>query len=181
MDYVVLSTLSAENSLVNWITFSYDISCQWSKNLLTRFASYPPEMVKIDVSSHDLHFAIPKFHLPGHGKSCQIKYSFNYLKGSGRTCGEGIEQGWASQNPLSMSTREMGPGARSETLDDHWNAWNFRKLAALGMHDSILYLIYNKHFSLPYLLQVNSWQLSLRKRYPQLQSIRPLWMSSILP
>lgn len=134
MDYVVFSTLSAEGDLVNRIAFSYDIACQWSKNLLPRFASYPQEFVNIDISTYDLHFAIPKFHLPGHGKSCQTKYSFNYLKGSGRTCGEGIEQGWAGQNPLSMSTREMGPGACSETLDNHWNAWNFRKLAALGVY-----------------------------------------------
>lgn len=122
MDYVVLSTLSAEGDLVNRIAFSYDIACLWSKKILPRFANYPQEFVNVDISAHDLHFAIPKFHLPGHGKSCQFKYSFNFLKGSGRTCGEGIEQGWAGQNPLSMSTREMGPGARSETLDDHWNA-----------------------------------------------------------
>ena len=141
MDYVVLSTLSAEDNLVNRITFSYDIACQWSKNLLSRSSSYPQEFVNVDISSHDLYFAIPKFHLPGHGKSCQIKYSFNYLKGSGRTCGEGIEQGWASQNPLSMSTREMGPGARSETLDDHWGAWNFRKLVALGNFTTFLFPI----------------------------------------
>ncbi len=134
MDYVVLSTLSAEGNLVNRITFSYDIACQWSKNLLPRFASYPQEFVNVNISAHDLHFAIPKFHLPGHGKLCQTEYSFNFIKGSGRTCGECIEQGWAGQNPLSMSTREMGPGARSETLDDHWNAWNFRKLTSLGMY-----------------------------------------------
>jgi len=28
-------------------------------------------------------------------------------------------------NSLAPSTREMGPGARRETLNHHWNGWNF--------------------------------------------------------
>lgn len=154
MDYVVLSTLSAEGNLVNRITFSYDIACQWSKNLLPCLARYPQEFVNIDLKSRDLHFAIPKFHLPGHGKSCQIKYSFNFIRGSGRTCSEGIEQGWAGQNPLSMSTREMGPSACSETLDDHWNAWNFCRSAALGM-SFLCYILHPTLTLITFLIKVN--------------------------
>jgi hypothetical protein len=30
---------------------------------------------------------------------------------------------------VAPSIREMGPAARHETLNDHWNGWNFRKIA----------------------------------------------------
>ena len=28
----------------------------------------------------------------------------------------------------------MGPGTHHDTLDDHWGAWNWRKLVGLGHH-----------------------------------------------
>ena len=86
----------------------------------------------MDLSNHQIQFAIPKFHLPGHGRECWGRYSFNYLRGSGQTCGEVIEQGWASQNLLGAATSMMGMGGQQETLDDHLGASNFRKLTKLG-------------------------------------------------
>ena len=53
---------------------------------------------------------------------------------STRTDGENIERGWAWMNPASLSTREMGPGARHDTLDDQWGYWNWRILVQLGMY-----------------------------------------------
>ena len=47
---------------------------------------------------------------------------------AGQSCGEDIESGWYHVNPLGTSTREMGPGARHETLNDHWSGWNFQKI-----------------------------------------------------
>lgn len=134
MDYVVLSTLKhggAED--LEQLIFSYDISCQWNRNFAKRIKSYP-ERLRIDLPRYNPIYKIPKFHLPAHGKSCQTQYSFNYTRGVGRTCGEGIEQGWAGQNLVSMSTKEMGPAARGETLDDHWGGWNFRKVTVLGTY-----------------------------------------------
>lgn len=142
MDYIVLSTLGSEHSsLVKTIIFSYDIACQWNKHFLRRQESYPQSLA-VDFQQCILKYAIPKFHLPGHGSSCQTPYSFNYMSGVGRTCGEGIEQGWAGQNPLSSSTREMSTGNRSDTLDDHWGGWNFQKCNNLGMFKkTYVYLI----------------------------------------
>jgi hypothetical protein len=59
---------------------------------------------------------------------CQNNLSLSYIPGVGRTCGEDVETSWAHTNSLAPSTREMGPGARRETLNDHWNGWNFRKI-----------------------------------------------------
>ncbi|KIJ99026.1 hypothetical protein K443DRAFT_8698 [Laccaria amethystina LaAM-08-1] len=52
-----------------------------------------------------------------------------FVTGAGRTVGEDIETTWAGTNPLAPSVREMGPAARHDTLNDHWNRWNFRKIA----------------------------------------------------
>ncbi|KAJ7729133.1 hypothetical protein B0H14DRAFT_3518394 [Mycena olivaceomarginata] len=38
------------------------------------------------------------------------------------------ERGWANANPLASSTKEMGPGARRDALDDHFNDWNHKKI-----------------------------------------------------
>ncbi|KIL54292.1 hypothetical protein M378DRAFT_92846, partial [Amanita muscaria Koide BX008] len=51
--------------------------------------------------------------------------------GTGKTCGEEVEISWSHTNPLASSVREMGPAARHDTLNDHWNGWNFRKIVGL--------------------------------------------------
>lgn len=84
-------------------------------------------------------FVIPKFHITAHGPKCQSIYSLNLRQFMARTDGENIERGWAWMNPASLSTREMGPGARRDTLDDQWAAWNWRQLTRLGMYP----LLYN--------------------------------------
>lgn len=81
--------------------------------------------VKLDVG-------VPSWHIKGHGQKCQDNYNLGYMKGTGRTCGEEIEATWSHTNPLAASVREMGPGARHETLNDHWNGWNFRKVVGLS-------------------------------------------------
>ncbi|TDL14508.1 hypothetical protein BD410DRAFT_733990, partial [Rickenella mellea] len=137
MDYFVLSTL--HDVKVKTIYLSYDIACQWFVNLPTRLGEYPfrlqvnPDLVVI--------VAVPKLHLVGHGPKCQTKYSLNYIPGSARTCGESIEQIWSGHNAVSMSTREMTPGCRQDTLDDHLGAWNFRKVVGLGECKQLLALL----------------------------------------
>jgi len=48
------------------------------------------------------------------------------------TDSEDPECWWAHINPASMSTKEMGPGARLDTLDDHTGAWNWQKIVGFG-------------------------------------------------
>ncbi|KAJ7314860.1 hypothetical protein DFH08DRAFT_917800 [Mycena albidolilacea] len=75
---------------------------------------------------------IPKFHLPAHIEACNILFSFNLTPYVGQTDGEAPERGWANANPLATSTKEMGPGARRDALDDHFNDWNHKKIVGLG-------------------------------------------------
>lgn len=61
-----------------------------------------------------------------------MAFSFNFGKNVGCTDGEAPERGWANINHVASSTKEMGPGARRDTLDDHFSDWNWKKVTMLG-------------------------------------------------
>ncbi|KAG6826461.1 hypothetical protein H0H92_015732, partial [Tricholoma furcatifolium] len=42
--------------------------------------------------------------------------------------GEAPERGWAAINAVANSMKEMGPGSRRDTLDDHFGDYNWRKI-----------------------------------------------------
>lgn len=111
---------------------SYDIVCQWAVYLKDRVKDMDFD-VEIDLTEFPFVFLVPKFHLPAHVRKCQLRYSFNLQRGVGRTDGEGIERDWSGLNPLATSIREMGPGSRHDTMDDHFGDWNFRRTVALRM------------------------------------------------
>lgn len=129
VDFVVMSSL--KNTKVKDLLFSYDINCQWSRNLEKRMGSLPKE-IQLNLDEIRLYYGIPKFHLEaGHGEDCQGPYSLNLKKGVGRTDGEGIERNWSHANGAAHSTREMGPGSRHDTLDDHFGHANWRRTIEL--------------------------------------------------
>lgn len=129
MDYILLATLGG--FLCVYLMVVYDIACQWSKHSEERLTdiSHPLHLQIADV---DIEYAIPKGHIGAHGPACQTNFSLNYLPGSARTDGEGVERDWAHMNGLVPSTREMGHGNRQETMNDHWGAWNWQKFVKLG-------------------------------------------------
>lgn len=148
MDWVVLSAL-------RWtptrdLLISYDIGCQWSKNLAKRVPRYP-EWLRLDMSSTRLRAVVPKFHLPAHGAKCQTEYSLNFLPYVGRTYGEGVESEWAHINGTASSTQEMAPAVRHETLNDHWGSWNWQKLVAFCMYRCFFFS------SLPYEIIITAY------------------------
>ncbi|KDQ53087.1 hypothetical protein JAAARDRAFT_88395, partial [Jaapia argillacea MUCL 33604] len=51
----------------------------------------------------------------------------NYLVGAGRTDAETPEWAWWAIQPISSSTKEMGPGAWHDTMVDYWGYWNWQK------------------------------------------------------
>lgn len=128
MDYILFSGLKGSGA--SHIFLSYDIMCQWKKKLQDRMKKFPKDLQLPEGTS--LSFGIPKFHLEGHGPACRVKFSFNFIPGSGRTCGESVETEWSSINPVGASTREMSRSGRQETLDDHWSHWNWRKVTGFG-------------------------------------------------
>ncbi|PBK83332.1 hypothetical protein ARMGADRAFT_894873, partial [Armillaria gallica] len=52
--------------------------------------------------------------------------------GVGQTDGEGIEWTWDDINPCVPLTKEMGPGARHDTIDDQLGSHNWRKVTRIG-------------------------------------------------
>ena len=122
------------SSFLLWLILlfiSYDVACQYSINFKKRIADLPQDLQVIPPTVR-IHWAIPKKHIAVHGPN-HSKYSFNFLPGVGRTYGEGIESSWSHLNPISMSTREMGPAYRQEVLNDHWGSWNWEKVLNLGV------------------------------------------------
>ena len=69
----------------------------------------------------------------GHKEEGHSQYSLNYMKGCARTDGEEVERGWSQLDGTAASTREMGPGSREETLEDHFQWNNEEKYINLGV------------------------------------------------
>ena len=133
-DFVLFSTLKGSSL---GLLLSYDIACQWSRNLLKRMRELPEEL-QLDVDAiPGIRYSIPKKHYRVHGPN-HSQYSLNYQEHVGRTYGEGIESQWSHLNPIALSTREMSPGARHEVLNDNWGAWNWQKTLEFGMFDLVL-------------------------------------------
>ena len=89
MDFVLFhSLISTKNER---IMLSYDIACQWSRNLSHRVLQLPDSMRLSDKQTRLLRFAIPKFHISAHGVSCQTNFSLNYQQYMARTDGEDPE------------------------------------------------------------------------------------------
>lgn len=129
MDYFFLSSI--KTTQVSRIVVSYDIACQWSKNILERCRLYPSNPISTS-QDLDMVYLVPKFHLNAHIQKCREAYSFNFEPKVGRTDGESPERGWAATNAVANSTKEMGPGSRRDTLDDHFGDYNWRKIISIG-------------------------------------------------
>lgn len=135
MDYVIGCIMKVLGPLPLRIPFvlSYDIMCQWIINLWIRMqAENFPKHLQWSLPRGEARYAIPKYHFRAHKELGHNKYSLN-LMSVGRTDGEEIERSWARHNDTAASTREMGPGSREDTLEDHFDAMNYDKVVNMGM------------------------------------------------
>ncbi|KAH6905400.1 hypothetical protein BKA70DRAFT_1373172 [Coprinopsis sp. MPI-PUGE-AT-0042] len=128
MDYIFFAAILIVALLR--IVITYDIACQWSKKLQSRMERLPDHLKRMD--DVDIHAAIPSWHINAHGPDCQVNFALMYKEGNGRTCGDEIEGTWDHTNSLGTSVREMGPGARHKTLNNHFGGYNFQKI--VGLH-----------------------------------------------
>lgn len=130
MDFILLSV--AAPLILIALIISYDIACQWKINLRERMKEFPERLQLSDQAFSQVRYVIPKFHAGAHELKCQLPHSLNLMPGVGRTDGEGVERNWSEINPVANSTKEMGPGSRRDTLDDHFGHHNWRKYVNLG-------------------------------------------------
>ena len=113
---------------------SYDIACQWSKHLFERLAEFPAHLqIELPTGPGELRYAIPKYHWYAHKEKGHNQYSLHLMKGVARVCGEQIERSWPKHSETAASTREMGPGSRHDTLEDHFGYANWRVYVTLGV------------------------------------------------
>ncbi|KAA1479149.1 hypothetical protein DENSPDRAFT_886475 [Dentipellis sp. KUC8613] len=147
MDFIFASTYRHNPNPHGIMT--YDIDCQYSPGLWDRVETLPHFLHPVTIP--ELQFMIPKFHLPAHKEACHYTYSLNYLPGAAQSDGEAVERNWASVNGLASSTKEMTPGARQDTLNDHFGHANWRKNVGIGetilrrMNEAIPETIRNMH------------------------------------
>lgn len=123
--------LALRNAQISRIGISYDIACQWTRNLHKCMPLFPPELYE-PYRLKEITSGIPKFHLPGHGDKCSTKWSLNFCRGWARTDGEGVERNWACVERFATAMREMAAGSRHDFLDFQIGAANRRKICGLG-------------------------------------------------
>ena len=129
MDYIFSS--SVLNTSIRYLTISYNVGCQW----FTKFWKYLMYLLITTAFSMPMlavHALVPNFYLQSHEEKCQVPFSYNYQKGTGRTEGKGVEQNWDWRNPQEASTSEMTPGNWWDTLNDCFGWLNFWKSMGLG-------------------------------------------------
>jgi len=135
VDYALASTLEDDiKAGISDIVVTYDIGCQWEKNVRRRLSQYK-SAPSVDIGSlNSFRVAVPKFHIINHGASCQASSNLAYMDGVAMTHGEGVETIWSHSTALATWSRENGPAARHLILDDHWAGWNWRKYVGLRMY-----------------------------------------------
>lgn len=134
MDYIVISMLNLRGELTK-LVISYDIVCQWALFFRERIKTFPTHMqIELPQGVDELRYAIPKYHFRAHKEKGHNQYSLNLIHGVGRSCGEQIERNWPKHSETAASTREMGPGSRHDTLEDHFGYANWRVYVSLGKH-----------------------------------------------
>ncbi|KAK0474654.1 hypothetical protein EDD18DRAFT_1116439 [Armillaria luteobubalina] len=165
MDLPTLLTLKTEAP--KEVVIAYDIGCQWGKNLWKRIDVYGPDLTPPQ-KQKDIVILVPKFHLPAHIVECQEEFSFAFELFVGETDGEATEWTWAISNPVASSTREMGPGSRQDTLDDHWSDHNWRKNAGLLVSSAEDGKV-----------RLQEWTDGEKVKNPYVPTVKPLTMASV--
>jgi len=111
------------------ILLIYDIACQWCIKFAQRLAQ------NNGLTFHqigDVKFAVGKFHLGTHQKSCFRSYNLNFMTGVGHVDGEILETLWSKFNDFGLMTRAMSNGHRWDTLNDHMRDVNFKKMLRMS-------------------------------------------------
>ncbi|KAF8189627.1 hypothetical protein K438DRAFT_2019047 [Mycena galopus ATCC 62051] len=104
---------------------SYDIACQYSVNLKKRFEHSFPDLLPI---IERLRWTIPALHVQGHHAVCMYAYAAAYKLATGHFHGETAEQYWPELNQIGPKVRQMNYGHRQDTIINHHNDWNHKKM-----------------------------------------------------
>lgn len=129
IDYAICNALKYNSYGLLRALVIYDIGCQWIKYFLkrlkeSRHLSFDEKMKLI--------VAVGKFHLSAHIQECFVKYSLNFVQGSGQLDGEILETLWSPFNFISAPARTMSMASRRQLYDDHMRDSNWKKIVGIG-------------------------------------------------
>ncbi|KAJ7023233.1 hypothetical protein C8F04DRAFT_1193689 [Mycena alexandri] len=127
MDFLFFAAVL--NFALMWLILSYDIACQFSKNIWTRMPNLP-EKYHLKIDCANIRWMVPNFHLPPHKTGCHSPFSFHWLWGAGCTHGETVEQNREFVNRAAASTKLMALGAGATALEGLFAFHNWRRLVA---------------------------------------------------
>jgi len=139
MDFCLSEAMKYNMDDIKQALLSYDLMCQFWQNLEKCFEGNP--YLTFPQAVHILR-AIGLFHVHGHVDSCYARFAPTFIPGAGMVDGEILETLWAALNKIADSTRSMSTAHRRETLDDHMNDSNWKKLIALSKLNNALYAQY---------------------------------------
>ena len=115
------------------MVLTYDIACQFELYFVQRLESFPSHLqIELPSGPGELRWAIPKYHFRAHKEEGHNQYSLHLMSGVGRVCGEQIERTWPKHSETAGSTREMTPGNRKDTLQDHFQHTNWCIYVSMG-------------------------------------------------
>lgn len=127
VDWVLLQALKMTNmDPTQGAMLIYDIACQYFVHLQDRIGHLMPGQLKLDR-------AIGMFHVHGHKEECLFRYATSFIPGTGVTVGEILEMLWANLNTITPTVRTATLANRAETIDDHANDSNLKKMLNIGM------------------------------------------------
>ncbi|KAJ7724933.1 hypothetical protein DFH07DRAFT_971050 [Mycena maculata] len=118
-----------------WVVLTYDVYCQYFKNITMRFETWFPSLSRL---IKKLGGAVPKMHIRNHIGQCQSQWSMNFQEYLAFLIRELIEGSWAELNQFAGSTKEQNHGHRHDSIDDGCGQWNWDKV--IGMADMLLKL-----------------------------------------
>jgi hypothetical protein len=117
----------AQDAMIDQVQ-SYDCMCQYSINLAHRFKTNFADVAPL---VQRMRYCIPALHIQGHREDCMYFFSAAYMEAVGHFHGETAEHYWPEANQLGPQTRQMNRGHRQDTLIDHHNHWNWKKMSSL--------------------------------------------------
>jgi hypothetical protein len=129
MDYCLSEALKYNTKGIPRVILLYDIMCQFWKNLKRRFEGNP----YLDFpQAKEILRGIGLFHVHGHRDECYGRYAPTFIPGAGMVDGEVLETLWSVLNGIADSIRSQSTAHRRETLDDHMNDSNWKKLVHMS-------------------------------------------------
>ena len=129
IDFCLSEALKYNMEGIKQALLSYDLMCQFWKNLERRFQGNPH--LTFPQALETLR-AIGLFHVHGHVDHCYARYAPTFIPGAGMVDGEVLETLWAALNKIADSARSQSTAHRRETLDDLMNDSNWKKLVGLS-------------------------------------------------